>query len=74
MIIRLASVLDIKDFVSIATVQPFSVLVHDGEHCVNATSFMEMCTLDFRKPLRVEAGSAENEARLAIAAQNYIAS
>lgn len=74
MIIHLASVLDIKDFVSIATVQPFSVLVNDGERCVNATSFMEMCTLDFRKPLLVEAGSAENEARLAVAAQNYIAS
>ncbi len=74
MVIRLASVLDIKDFVSIATVQPFSVLVRDGEHCVNATSFMEMCTLDFRKPLLVDAGSAENEALLALAAQNYIAS
>lgn len=74
MIVRFASVLDIKDFVSIATVQPFSVRVNDGEHCVNATSFMEMCTLNFQKPLVVDAGSAENEAVLAACAQNYIAS
>ncbi|MBE6927243.1 MAG: hypothetical protein E7467_01920 [Ruminococcaceae bacterium] len=74
MTIRFASVNDIKEFVSIATVQPFSIRVDDGEHCVNATSFMEMCTLDFRKPLAVDAGSAENEAQLALAAQNYIAS
>ncbi len=72
MIIRLASVLEIKDFVSIATVQPFHILVKDGEHCVSATSFMEMCTLDYSKPLLIDAGSAENEARFALAAKNYI--
>lgn len=74
MTVRFASVLDIKEFVSIATLQPFSVLVDDGNHLVNATSFMEMCTLDFAKPLRIDAGSPENEAQFALAAQNYIAS
>ena len=74
MTVRLASVLDIKEFVSIATVQPFEIMVRDGEHCVNAKSFMEMCTLDFSKPLVLDVGNAENERRLADLARNYIAS
>ncbi len=74
MTVRLTSVLDIKEFVSIATVQPFDILVKDGEHCVNAKSFMEMCTLNFSRPLLIDAGSSENEARLSALAQNFIAS
>lgn len=74
MTVRLTSVLDIKEFVSIATVQPFDIMVKDGERCVNAKSFMEMCTLNFSRPLLIDAGSAENEARLSALAQNFIAS
>ena len=74
MTVRLVSVLDIKEFVSIATVQPFEITVKDGEHCVNAKSFMEMCTLDFSKPLVLDVGCAENEQKLAVLAKEYIAS
>lgn len=74
MTVQLTSVLDVKEFVSIATVQPFEIVVKNGEHCVNAKSFMEMCTLDFSKPLVIDAGGAENEAKLALLAQNFIAS
>lgn len=72
MTIQLTSVLEVKEFVSIATVQPYEILVRDGERCVNAKSFMELCTLDFSHPLQVDAG--EHEAELAPAAEKFIAS
>lgn len=74
MTIRFSSLHDIKDFVGIVTSQPYAVRVDDGEHCVNARSFMEMCTLNFQKPLRIETDAPENEASLARIATKFIAS
>lgn len=74
MTVRFSSLLDIKDFVGIVTSQPYDVHVDDGDHCVNARSFMEMCTLDFQKPLRIETDAPENEASLARIATQFIAS
>ena len=53
MTVRLASVNDVREFVSLATLQPFPVIVEDGERCVNAKSFMEMFTLNFSAPLHL---------------------
>ena len=44
---------DIQDFVAIATVQPFQVLVGNAHQKINGKSFMGMCTLDCRWPLDV---------------------
>ena len=56
MTVRFASLGDIREFVSLATLQPYDVMVLDGDRTVNAKSFMEMFTIDFAHPLRVEAG------------------
>lgn len=62
MTIRLASVSDVREFVSLATTQPYAVLVEDGDRFVNATSFMEMFTLDFSVPLRLNIAEENLEA------------
>ena len=73
MTVHFNSLRDIKEFVSLVTLQSFDIHVDDGNHCVNARSFMEMCTLDFKEPLHVQAGSAENEAAFALVAHRFIA-
>ena len=51
--IRLRSVQDVHDFVDLATTKPFTILVCDDHHRVNAKSFMEMFCLNFGNRLRV---------------------
>ena len=46
--VSIRSFQDVKDFVSLATIQPFRVLVGNGRQWVNAKSFMGMFSLDFR--------------------------
>ena len=72
MTIRLASVNDVREFVSLATTQPYRVLVEAGDRSVNAKSFMEMFTLDFSEPVRLNI-AAENEERFRAAAGKFIA-
>ena len=43
----------VREFISIATVQPFRVLVGNGVQMVNAKSFIGMVSLDFSRPLTV---------------------
>ena len=43
----------VREFISIATVQPFRVLVGNGAQLVNAKSFIGMVSLDFSRPLTV---------------------
>ena len=54
--IRLGSVRDVEEFVNLSTAQPYSIYLDDGAHRVNGKSFMEMFTIEFAHPLRVEAG------------------
>ena len=70
MTIRFTSLADVREFVSIATLQPYSVLGLDGDRAVDAKSFMEMFTLDVTRPLHVDVGA--NEASFAVAAKKYI--
>ena len=60
-LIRLHSVQDVQDFVSLSTAQPFRVDVTDGNYTANGKSFMEMFCLDFNQPLRVVAQCSEEE-------------
>lgn len=70
MTVRFASLGDIREFVSLATLQPYNVLVVDGDRSVNAKSFMEMFTINFSHPLRVDVG--ENGSRFAAVAKKFI--
>ena len=65
--IRLRSVKDVQDFVSIATSRPYTVIIRDERNKINGTSFMEMFCLDFSRPLRVicDCGDEELEGRRA---------
>lgn len=51
--IRIHSFREIQDFISMATVQPFPVLVGNEYQLVNAKSFIGMVSLDFSRPLKV---------------------
>ncbi len=73
MTIRLASVSDVREFVSLATVQPYLVRVFDGVRSVNATSFMEMFTLNFSEPLQLDIEEQHQDCFRA-AAQKFITS
>ena len=51
----------VQDFVALAMVQPFEVLVGNEKQQVNGKSFMGMFTLDHHKPLRVSVRCSEEE-------------
>ena len=52
--IQLRSVQEVQDFVDLATTKPFTILVCDDHHRVNAKSFMEMFCLNFSNRLLVQ--------------------
>lgn len=53
--IALKSFQEVREFVTLATVQPFRVLVGNDAQQVNAKSFMGMVSLDYSQPLLVRA-------------------
>ena len=59
--VRLQSVLDVQEFVSLATARPFSVTIQDENNKVNGKSFMEMFCLDFRAPVTVRTDCTREE-------------
>ena len=60
-LIRLRSVRDVQDFVSLSTAQPFRVDVTDGNYTANGKSFMEMFCLGLAGPLTVSVDCDQNE-------------
>ena len=65
---------DVQDFVELATVQPFRILVGNDRIRVNAKSFMGMFSLDFSEPVHVRSDCTEEEcARFRAAAEKYLA-
>ena len=71
MTVHFSSLGDVREFVSLATLQSYEIQVVDGEHAVNAKSFMEMFTLDFTHPLAV-AIEQGNESHFAHVARNFL--
>ncbi len=59
--VRLRSVKDVQDFVSLSTTMGFPVEVDDGHHRVNGCSFMEMFCLDCNHPLTVTAHCSDDQ-------------
>lgn len=51
--ISVRSFRQVRDFVSLAMVQPFEVLVGNDRQQVNGKSFIGMFSLDHKRPLRV---------------------
>ena len=52
---------DVQDFVELATVQPFRILVGNDRIRVNAKSFMGMFSLDLTTPVQVRADCTEEQ-------------
>lgn len=72
--IELHSFADVQDFVEIATIQPFRILVGNDRTRVNAKSFMGMFSLDFTQPVHVRADCSEEECtQFKQAAAKYLA-
>ena len=59
--VRLQSVHDVQEFVSLSTARGFPVITRDANNKVNGKSFMEMFCLDLCGPLRVDADCSEEE-------------
>ena len=59
--INICSFQQVQDFVALAMVQPFEVLVGNDKQQVNGKSFMGMFTLAHGKPLRVTVRCTEEE-------------
>lgn len=59
--ITLHSFEDVQNFVELATVQPFRILVGNDRTRVNAKSFMGMFSLDFSAPLQVRADCTQEQ-------------
>ena len=59
--VRLQSVQDVQEFVSLSTARGFSVIIRDANNKGNGKSFMEMFCLDLCGPLRVDADCSEEE-------------
>ena len=51
--IHIRSFAEVREFISLATVQPFQVTVGNEINRVNAKSFIGMVNLDFSRPLQV---------------------
>ena len=68
------SLQQVQEFVSLAMVQPFEILVGNEKQQVNGKSFMGMFTLDFSRPIRVRVRCSDEEfGRFCTAAAQFIA-
>ena len=72
MTVHFDSLGDVREFVGLATLQPYAVQVLDGDRTVNAKCFMEMFTINFTRPLQVEIAGADNEAAFARVAKKFL--
>ena len=59
--IFLHSVAEVQEFVTLAMVQPFEVLVGNDKQQINGKSFMGMFSLNYREPLHVRVMCSEEE-------------
>ena len=61
--VTLRSVGDVKDFVTLASVQPFDVTVGNDRQRVNGKNFMQMFCLDLNAPQQVCVDCSDDEFR-----------
>ena len=61
MTINLSSANEVQEFVTLTAALPYTVMVEDGERCVDTKSVLQMFTLDFRTPLRIRVDEAHQD-------------
>ena len=67
------SMQQVQEFVSLAMVQPFEILVGNEKQQVNGKSFMGMFTLDYSRPIHVRVRCTDEEfGRFCTAAAQFI--
>lgn len=59
--IAIRSFRDIQDFVALAMVQPFEILVGNEQQHINGKDFMGMFALDYSRPVQVVVRCSEEE-------------
>ena len=59
--IHIRTPLQIREFVNLAMIQPFDVLVGNEAQQINGKSFMGMFTLDHSKPVNVTVRCSDEE-------------
>ena len=59
--ITIESFRQIKDFVALASVQPFDVIVENEKQQLNGKSFIGMFSLDLKRPLIVRVNCSQEE-------------
>lgn len=59
--IKLRSLSDVQEFVSLSTVQPFGVYITTAHQKINAKSFIGMFAVDYRQPVTVCVDCGETE-------------
>ena len=59
--ISIRSFEDVQEFVSLATVQPFRIVVGNDRYRVSGKSFMGMFSLDCTEPLQVRMDCTDEE-------------
>ena len=53
MTLNLSSANEVQEFVTLTAALPYTVMVEDGERCVDTKSVLQMFALDFSAPLRL---------------------
>lgn len=61
--IYIRSFRQVQEFVSLAMVQPFEVLVGNEKQQINGKSFMGMFSLDYHRPVQVSVKCTDEEFR-----------
>ena len=59
--IRLSSVQDVQEFVSLTVTRQFPITVRDERNKISSDSFMELFCLDFTHPVRIVCDCGEEE-------------
>lgn len=72
MTVQFSSLNEIKEFVGLASLQPYGIYLHTDGGVVNAKCFMQMCTVDFTNPLELAVSGTENEKRFLKMAKKFI--
>ena len=72
--ITIESFRQIRDFVALASVQPFDVIVENEKQQLNGKSFIGMFSLDLKRPLFVRVNCSQEElVRFQQAAAQFLA-
>lgn len=60
--IQLTTFEQVKTFVALASRQPFEIRVGNDRQCINGKDLMGIFSLDFSRPVRVQADCSADEA------------